>query len=171
MDWNGVDYLWIIVMFLSDVWTLILTAPIHCRASIAETFLQIWWRNKLILILNGLRISIHFQQRKVRIWEVSHPGLEGLWTAWANALSEREASDSQLLCVGVSLRSAESADVLLFRQRCDKRLHRKCHGFKFSLNARPEILKRIYLFTQPCVCVCLGRELLEVSSEGVDQSL
>ncbi len=30
MDWSGVDYLWIIVMFLSAVWTLILTAPIHC---------------------------------------------------------------------------------------------------------------------------------------------
>ncbi len=28
--------------------TLILTAPIHCRASIAETFLQTWWRNNLI---------------------------------------------------------------------------------------------------------------------------
>ncbi len=26
----------VIVMFLSAVWTLILTAPIHCRASIAE---------------------------------------------------------------------------------------------------------------------------------------
>ncbi len=53
--------------------TLILTAPIHCRASIDShsdgthslmqwhwcdaTFLQIWWRNKLILILNGLRMS------------------------------------------------------------------------------------------------------------------
>ncbi len=36
----GVDYLWIIVMFLSAVWTLILTAPIHCRASIAETVMQ-----------------------------------------------------------------------------------------------------------------------------------
>ncbi len=34
------DYLWIIVMFLSAVWTLILTAPIHCRASIAETVMQ-----------------------------------------------------------------------------------------------------------------------------------
>ncbi len=33
MDWSRVDYLWIIVMFLSDVWTLILTAPIHCRGS------------------------------------------------------------------------------------------------------------------------------------------
>ncbi len=29
MDWSGVDYLWIIVMFLSAVWTLILMAPIH----------------------------------------------------------------------------------------------------------------------------------------------
>ncbi len=38
--WTGVDYLWIIVMFLSAVWTLILTAPIHCRASIAEQVMQ-----------------------------------------------------------------------------------------------------------------------------------
>ncbi len=30
------DYLWLIVMFLSVVWTLILTAPIHCRGFIAE---------------------------------------------------------------------------------------------------------------------------------------
>ncbi len=30
------DYLQIIVMFLSAVWTLILTAPIHCRGSIGE---------------------------------------------------------------------------------------------------------------------------------------
>ncbi len=39
---------WIIVMFLSIVWTLILTAPIHCRASkrCNATFLQIRWRNK-----------------------------------------------------------------------------------------------------------------------------
>ncbi len=34
------DYLCIIVMYLSAVWTLILTAPIHCRASIAETVMQ-----------------------------------------------------------------------------------------------------------------------------------
>ncbi len=32
--WAGV--MWIIVMFLSAVWTLILTAPIHCRWSIGE---------------------------------------------------------------------------------------------------------------------------------------
>ena len=36
IDWSHVDYLWIIVMFLSAVWTLILTAPIHCRASTGE---------------------------------------------------------------------------------------------------------------------------------------
>ncbi len=34
------DYLCIIVMFLSAVWTLILTAPIHCRGFIAETLMQ-----------------------------------------------------------------------------------------------------------------------------------
>ncbi len=33
---SRVDYLWIIVMFLSVVWTLILTAPIHCKGSIGE---------------------------------------------------------------------------------------------------------------------------------------
>ncbi len=33
---DGLDYLWIIVMFLSAVWTLILTAPIHCRGFIGE---------------------------------------------------------------------------------------------------------------------------------------
>ncbi len=36
----GVDYLWIIVMFLSSVWTLVLTAPIHCRGSIGEQVMQ-----------------------------------------------------------------------------------------------------------------------------------
>ncbi len=47
MDWSGMDYLWIIVMFLSAVWALNLTAPVlfiedllvskQCNA----TFLQI----------------------------------------------------------------------------------------------------------------------------------
>ncbi len=31
-----VGYLWIIVMVLSAVWTLVLTAPIHCRTSFGE---------------------------------------------------------------------------------------------------------------------------------------
>ncbi len=34
MDWSGVNYLW--VMFLSAIWTLILTAPIHCRGCTGE---------------------------------------------------------------------------------------------------------------------------------------
>ncbi len=33
---DGLDYLWIIVMCLSAVWTLILTAPIHCRGSYGQ---------------------------------------------------------------------------------------------------------------------------------------
>ncbi len=41
MDWSAVDYLWIIVMILSAVWTLILTAPIQCRGSIAEQVMYI----------------------------------------------------------------------------------------------------------------------------------
>ncbi len=40
--WTGVVWITcgLIVMFLSAVWTLILTAPIHCRASIGETLIQ-----------------------------------------------------------------------------------------------------------------------------------
>ncbi len=54
MDWCGL--LWCFYQ------SLILTAPIHCRASIADkwciaTFLQIWWRNKLILILDVMSVS------------------------------------------------------------------------------------------------------------------
>ncbi len=36
MNWSHVDFLWIIVMFWSAVWSLILTAPIHYRVSIGE---------------------------------------------------------------------------------------------------------------------------------------
>ncbi len=48
-------------MFLSAVWSLILTAPIHCRASIAEQVMEwnispnlIWCRNKLLYILDSV---------------------------------------------------------------------------------------------------------------------
>ncbi len=63
MDW----VVWIIVMFYQLFWTLILTAPIHCRASIAEQvmqcyILQIWWRNKLIYILDGPEDEHIFKQ-------------------------------------------------------------------------------------------------------------
>ncbi len=59
--WTGV--VWIIVMFLSAVWTLILTAPIHCRASIAEQVMQCYISPKLFprrknsSTLDGLRVS------------------------------------------------------------------------------------------------------------------
>ncbi len=36
INWSTGVVLWIIVMSLSAVWTLILTAPIHCRGSIGE---------------------------------------------------------------------------------------------------------------------------------------
>ncbi len=36
MHWSGVDYLWIILLYLSAVWTPILMAPIHGRGSIGE---------------------------------------------------------------------------------------------------------------------------------------
>ncbi len=36
--WTG--FMWIIVMFLSAVWTLILTAPIHCRGSTGEQVME-----------------------------------------------------------------------------------------------------------------------------------
>ncbi len=46
---NGLESwcLWIIGMFSSAVWTLILTAPIHCRGSIGEwcnAHNLFWWR-------------------------------------------------------------------------------------------------------------------------------
>jgi len=58
---------WIIVMFLSTIWTLILTAPIHYRGSILSkwfnaTFLILFrWRNKLFYIWDGLRESTFFR--------------------------------------------------------------------------------------------------------------
>ncbi len=58
--WSGVDNLWIIVMFLSAVWTLILTAPIQCRASIDEQVMQCYISPNLMKkqwILDGLRVS------------------------------------------------------------------------------------------------------------------
>ncbi len=59
--WTGA--MWIIVMFLSSVWTLILTAPIHCRGSIDEQVMEWYispnlfpWTNKHIYILDGLKL-------------------------------------------------------------------------------------------------------------------
>ncbi len=48
--WSHVDFLWIIVMLLSAVWTLILMAPIHCRGSIGE---QVKNLSKSVLMKNS----------------------------------------------------------------------------------------------------------------------
>ncbi len=73
MDWSGVDYLWIIVMFLSAVWTLILTAPIHCRASIAETVMQCYISPNLMKKQTHLHLGWPkdiFQQIKFFGWTI-----------------------------------------------------------------------------------------------------
>ncbi len=64
MDWSCVYYLWIIEVFLSAVWTLILTAPIPGEDPLVSNwcnakFLQICFdeENKLIYILDDLRVS------------------------------------------------------------------------------------------------------------------
>ncbi len=62
MDWSHVDYLWITVMFYQlfglSFWRHPFTAehPLVSKWCNA-TFLQIWWRNKLIYILDSLRVS------------------------------------------------------------------------------------------------------------------
>ncbi len=57
--WTGV--VWIIVMFLSDSHSdgTHSLQSIHCWDTDAMLyFIQIWWRNKHIYILDGLRVSI-----------------------------------------------------------------------------------------------------------------
>ncbi len=63
MDCSSVGYLWIIVMFLSGVWTLILMAHIHYRGFTSEQVMLnspnlFQRRNNVIYILYDLRISI-----------------------------------------------------------------------------------------------------------------
>ncbi len=60
MDWSGVDYLRIIVMFLSAVWTIILTAPIqsiHWWDTDAMLHFSKFDEKQLIYISDGLRVS------------------------------------------------------------------------------------------------------------------
>ncbi len=47
---------WIIVMFLSAVWTLNLTAPIHCRESIGEKVMQCYISPNLMKKQTHLRL-------------------------------------------------------------------------------------------------------------------
>ncbi len=60
--WTGV--VWIIV-FLSAVWTLILTAPIHCRASIAEQATQCYISPNVF----GWTIPLIFDTLSAFFWE------------------------------------------------------------------------------------------------------
>ncbi len=55
--WTGVVW---IVKFLSAVWALILTAPIHCRASIAETLMQWYISTNLLPWRNKFLANFHF---------------------------------------------------------------------------------------------------------------
>ncbi len=64
--WTGV--VWIIVMFLSAVWTLILTAPIHCRGYIAETVMQCYISPNLMKI-QPLHLH-HFEQMFISGWTI-----------------------------------------------------------------------------------------------------
>ncbi len=43
---DGLEWLWIIVMLLSTVWTLVLMAPIHCRWSQVSK----WCSDKILQI-------------------------------------------------------------------------------------------------------------------------
>ncbi len=59
-DRSCMDQLWIIVMFLSAVLTLNLTAPIHCRGSIH------WWTSGVMLsfnkfVLKKKQIHLHLE--------------------------------------------------------------------------------------------------------------
>ncbi len=78
--------------------TLILTAPIHCRASIdshsdgthslqrihcwaSDTFLQIWWRHKLIYVLDDLSFPFMVVFLERCGWERSEGGAkQAVWT-------------------------------------------------------------------------------------------
>ncbi len=60
--WTGPE--WCGLWCVYQLFGLILTAPIHCRGSSGEQVMKclispnlFWWRNKLIYILDGLRVS------------------------------------------------------------------------------------------------------------------
>ncbi len=76
MGCSCMDYLWIIVMFLSAVWTLILTAPIHCRGHKGViqvinyfTFFQICsHEEKLIYNFDGMKVRSKKVLQTVLFW-------------------------------------------------------------------------------------------------------
>ncbi len=76
MNLSRVDYLWIIVMLWLTVWTLILTAPIHCRGSIGEqesnaNFLQIYFDQETNSSTSWMAGGwVHFQQIFICGWSI-----------------------------------------------------------------------------------------------------
>ncbi len=65
MDWSRVDYLWINVMFLSAVWTLILTAPIHCRGSMVSNWCTIMLNFSKTVKIEAVFTQHHFQLKMI----------------------------------------------------------------------------------------------------------
>ncbi len=68
--WTGV--LWIIVMFLSDSHSDGTHSHPLLRHWCRDTFLQIWWRNKLILILDDLRVNTFSTFKCLKIYDFAH---------------------------------------------------------------------------------------------------
>ncbi len=100
--WTGV--VWIIVMFLSAVWTLILMAPIHCRGPTSEQLMEcylypnlFWWRNKLIYILNGLRMNTFSDRFHLWVNYLTVPGHHPL--PWFGKASLISAQLNLLFCI------------------------------------------------------------------------
>ncbi len=66
--WTGL--VWIIVMFLSAVWTLILTAPIHCRGSIGEQVILNFSKSVLMKKQTHLQLGLSVEQIFILGWSV-----------------------------------------------------------------------------------------------------
>ncbi len=144
MDWSGVDYLWIIVMFLSAVWTLILTAPIHCRRSIGEQvmdakFLQICSYEQTNSILDGLRMStfsanfhfwVNYSMKAFLFFVCLSHCCQMLWIRIFLKTNLRVLMQSKLLKM-VSVIWLDSKELLC----CESRSHREERMFLISVMA------------------------------------
>ncbi len=75
--------MWITVMFLSAVWTLILTAPIHCKGSICEQVMY-WHFSKSVLMKKQTHLHfgfrdwgwVHFPQNVMFGWTIALTAFE-----------------------------------------------------------------------------------------------
>ncbi len=140
MDWSGVDYLWIIVMFLSAVWTLILTAPIHCRGSIGEQVMECYISPNLMKKQTHLHLGWpdgecifsklikHPSLVENALWDVQHApaGEASLWrrwpvSVWGHAPGGRCATESSIQPHA----SGQQYD-LQHQRRCESKHRRRC---------------------------------------------